>query len=80
MLVLTRKKGESIIIAEDIEITVLAIDGENVKIGVKAPKQVNIHRKEIYLAIQESNKEASSGKQELLRKITGWNDGAKNNF
>lgn len=80
MLVLTRKKGESIIIAEDIEIKVLAIDGENVKIGVKAPKQVNIHRKEIYLAIQESNKEASSGKQELLRKITGWNDGAKNNF
>jgi carbon storage regulator len=75
MLVLARKKGESIIISEDIEITILAVDGDNVKIGVSAPKHVNIHRKEIYMAIQESNKEASSGKLELLKKINGWREG-----
>jgi carbon storage regulator len=59
MLVLTRKKNESLIIAGDIEIEILAIDGEQVKIGIKAPKDVDIHRKEVYLAIQEANSEAA---------------------
>jgi carbon storage regulator len=59
MLVLTRKKNESLIIAGDIEIEILAIDGEQVKIGIKAPKDVDIHRKEVYLAIQKANKDAA---------------------
>jgi carbon storage regulator len=59
MLVLTRKKNESLIIASDIEIEILAVDGEQVKIGIKAPKDVDIHRKEVYLAIQKANSDAA---------------------
>ncbi|UYO05200.1 MULTISPECIES: carbon storage regulator CsrA [unclassified Paenibacillus] len=72
MLVLTRKKGESIVISENIEIIILGVEGDNVKIGVNAPKHIEIHRKELYLAIQQSNEEASSGRDELLRKISEW--------
>jgi carbon storage regulator len=60
MLVLGRKKGESIIIDDNIEVTVTAIEGETVKLGISAPKQITIHRKEIYLEIQEENKQAAS--------------------
>ncbi len=60
MLALTRKKNESLIINNNIEITILEIKGEQVKIGISAPKEVPIYRKEVYLQIQESNKEAMS--------------------
>ncbi len=56
MLALTRKKGESLIINNNIEITVLEIRGDQIKIGISAPKDVPIYRKEIYLQIQEENK------------------------
>lgn len=58
MLALSRKAGESIVIGNDIEITILEIKGEQVKIGVSAPKSVPVYRKELYLQIQEANKEA----------------------
>lgn len=58
MLALSRKAGESIIINNDIEIVVLDVKGEQVKIGINAPKSVPIFRKEIYEQIQEANKEA----------------------
>jgi len=60
MLVLGRKKGESIIIDDDIEIIITAVEGETVKIGINAPKHITIHRKEVYLEIQEENKAATS--------------------
>ena len=60
MLVLGRKKGETIIINDDIEITVTSIEGDMVRLGINAPKQVTIHRKEVYLEIQEENKQAIS--------------------
>jgi len=60
MLALSRKVNESIMIGNDIEITVLEIKGDQIKIGIKAPKYVPIYRKEIYLQILESNKEAAS--------------------
>lgn len=72
MLVLSRKKGESIVISDDIEIIVLESEGDTVKLGIKAPKDVEIHRKEIYLAIQESNKEASNDRMALIRKLSDW--------
>jgi carbon storage regulator len=62
MLVLARKVGESIMIGDDIELVVLGIEGETVKVGINAPRQIEVYRKEIYLSIQESNKEASNNK------------------
>ena len=52
MLILTRKAGEILRIGDDIEITVLEIDGRQVRIGIKAPKEVSVHREEIYWKIQ----------------------------
>ncbi|QCT04568.1 carbon storage regulator [Paenibacillus algicola] len=59
MLVLSRKLGESIVIQDQIELTVLSVEGETVRIGIKAPKHVDIFRKEVYLSIQESNQESA---------------------
>ena len=58
MLALSRKNNESIMIGNDIEITILDIRNDQVKIGIRAPKDVGIYRKEIYLQIQEENKQA----------------------
>lgn len=66
MLVLSRKRDESIIIGDDVVITIVDIKGEQVKIGVTAPKNVSIHRKEVYEAIQEENKAASKTKAQNL--------------
>lgn len=60
MLALTRKVGESIVIADNIEITVISVTGDQIKLGIDAPKNISIHRKEIYLQIQEENKAAAS--------------------
>lgn len=60
MLALTRKKGESLIINNNIEITVLEIKGDQIKIGINAPKDVPIYRKEVYMQIQEENKAATT--------------------
>lgn len=60
MLVLGRKRGESIIIDDQIEIIVTSVEGETVKLGIAAPKHITIHRKEVYLEIQEENKKAMS--------------------
>ena len=54
MLALSRKKNEAIVINNDIEITVLEVKGDQVKIGITAPKEVPIYRKEVYLQIQEA--------------------------
>lgn len=58
MLALSRKKNEALIINNDIEITILDIRGDQVKIGISAPKEVPIYRKEVYIQIEEANKEA----------------------
>lgn len=60
MLALSRKLNESIVVDNDIEITILEIKGEQVKIGINAPKSVPVYRKELYTQIQESNKEAAN--------------------
>ena len=58
MLALTRRKGESLVINNNVEITVLEIRGDQVKIGISAPKEVPIYRKEVYLQIENENKTA----------------------
>lgn len=60
MLALSRKANESIMIGNDIEITVLEVKGEQVKIGIKAPKSVPVYREEVYAQIKEANREAAS--------------------
>ncbi len=60
MLALSRKKGEALVINNDIEITVLEVKGEQVKLGINAPKEVPVYRKEVYIQIQESTKEAAA--------------------
>lgn len=72
MLVLTRKKGESIVIGENTEITIIEVQGEQVRLGIKAPRSVSVHRKEIFLEIQEENKKASEVKDlpmDVLKKF-----------
>ena len=58
MLALTRKKGESICIGDNVEVVVLSIMGEQVRLGIIAPKQIPVHRKEIYEQIQAENRQA----------------------
>jgi carbon storage regulator len=60
MLALTRKKGEALVINNNIEITVLEIRGDQIKIGITAPKDVPVYRKEVYLQIQKENQAAIS--------------------
>lgn len=70
MLALSRKTNESIMIGNDIEITILEIKGEQVKLGIKAPKSVPVYREEVYEQIREANKEAASDAvQENLKKL-----------
>ena len=60
MLALSRKKNEALVINNNVEITVLEIKGEQVKLGISAPKEVPVYRKEVYVQIEEANKDAVS--------------------
>ena len=59
MLVLTRKLNESIMIGDEVEVTVVDIKGDAIKLGINAPKDIKVHRKEIFLAIQRENIDAA---------------------
>ena len=72
MLALSRKKNEAIVINNDIEVTVLEIKGDQVKIGITAPKSVPVYRKEVYAQIKDANRAASvSDGAEALRNLLG---------
>lgn len=68
MLALSRKKDEAIVINNNIEITIIEVKGDQVKLGITAPKSVPVYRKEIYMQIQEANMEAADvNAAELLK-------------
>jgi carbon storage regulator len=69
MLVLTRKLGESIAIDDNIKITVVQIKGKQVRLGIQAPKETKIHREEVYLAIQDQNKESATAPSDRTRQV-----------
>lgn len=72
VLALSRKKGESIIINNNIEVTILEIKGDQIKIGIDAPKSVPIYRKEIYGQIKEENKNSGNiQEREAMKKLLG---------
>jgi carbon storage regulator len=66
LLILTRKVGESVAIGDDIQVSVIEIKGTQVKLGIRAPRDVTVHREEIYLKIQEENKRAAQVSKDVL--------------
>ena len=71
MLVLSRQRDETIMIGDDIEITVVDIRGDKVRLGITAPATVPVHRKEVYEAIQRENRDAAKVRMEDLPNIPG---------
>ena len=72
MLALSRKKNEALVINNNVEVTVLEIKGEQVKLGITAPREVPVYRKEVYVQIHDSNKEAVNvDGMEALKNLLG---------
>ena len=69
MLVLSRQRDESIIIGDNIVITVVDVRGDKVRLGIEAPRDVSVHRREIYEAIQRENKQAAQIRLDEARQI-----------
>lgn len=72
MLVLTRKKGESIVIQNNIVVTVLSVEGDVVKVGISAPKDIDIYRKEIFDSIQQNNQNAVMDLERIQKAMLGF--------
>ena len=66
MLVLTRKRNQSIMVNDNIELTIIDIQGDQVRVGINAPKDVKVFRKEVYVEMTEENKEASNVTMDAL--------------
>ena len=71
MLVLSRQRDETIMIGDDIEVTVVDIRGDKVRLGINAPKEISVHRKEVYDAIRRENRAAAQVKPEDLSGLGG---------
>jgi carbon storage regulator len=65
MLILTRKIGETVVIGDDVDITVLGVKGNQVRLGVKAPKEVSVHREEIYERIRREHDQQAGGQMKV---------------
>lgn len=72
MLVLTRKVGESIMIGDGIEVKVVGVDGDQVKLGIEAPRHIKVHRQEVFEAIQSENKAALEVTEQLINQLKNF--------
>jgi carbon storage regulator len=70
VLVLTRRPGESVMIGDDVVITVLDVRGDVVRVGIKAPRSVQVHREEVYRELQRANREAASPSDVAVQALT----------
>jgi carbon storage regulator len=70
VLVLTRRPGESIMIGDDVVVTVLDVRGDVVRVGIKAPRSVQVHREEVYLELQRANREAASPSESAVEALS----------
>lgn len=71
MLVLTRRAGESIHIGDEVVVTVLEVRGDVVRVGIRAPREVQVHREEIYRELQAANRAAASPTDDAVRHLAG---------
>jgi len=70
MLVLTRRAGESVMIGNDVIITVLEARGDVIRLGIQAPRDVQVHREEVFRELQAANREAASPTEDAVRAVT----------
>jgi carbon storage regulator len=70
MLVLTRRAGESVMIGDNVIITVLEARGDVIRLGIEAPREVQVHREEVYRELQAANREAASPSQDAVEAVT----------
>jgi len=70
VLVLTRRAGESVMIGDDVVITVLEARGDVIRLGIQAPRDVRVHREEVYRELQAANREAASPTDEAVEALT----------
>ena len=70
MLVLTRRPGESIMIGDDVVVTVLDVRGDVVRVGIKAPRSVQVHREEVYQELQKANVDAASPSEHAVEVLS----------
>jgi carbon storage regulator len=70
VLVLTRRAGESVMVGDDVVITVLEVRGDVIRLGVRAPRSVPVHREEVYRELQRANREAASPSDSAVRAVT----------
>ena len=72
MLVLTRRANQSIMIGHEIVVTVLEVRGDQVRLGIKAPRSIDVHREEIFAQLQQANRDAAQAPKQPLESLQGF--------
>jgi carbon storage regulator len=71
MLVLTRRAGQSVMVGDEVVITVLDVRGDVIRLGIEAPRSIQVHREEVYRELQAANREAASPSDTAVKALTG---------
>ena len=78
MLVLTRRANQSIMIGHEIVVTVLEVRGDQVRLGIKAPRSIDVHREEIFAQLQQANRDAAQAPKQALESLEGFTGTSEN--